>query len=248
MARRKLDEINAGSMADIAFLLLIFFLVTTTMEVDAGISRNLPIKRDIIDQLPPPKIHDRDILVIMANSLDMLFVEGESMELDFLEEKVREFYTANSSGTVNALGEIDINKDMPVYVRITGAICQTNIQSLKDQQATAPETQKSLYDPEIQKWEKKIKTLEVLGVSSYTEISSQALIQLKNQAGTTYGLYIQIQDILKKVVNDLRNEKCRELGWSDYQDLDKDNPDDLEKLEALTVLVPERIIEAKIEQ
>ena len=40
--KRKVQEINAGSMADIAFLLLIFFLVATTMNVDTGIARNLP--------------------------------------------------------------------------------------------------------------------------------------------------------------------------------------------------------------
>jgi biopolymer transport protein ExbD len=241
MARRKVEEINAGSMADIAFLLLIFFLVTTTMEVDAGISRNLPLKRDLDVQLPPPEIHDRDILIIMANSRDMLYVEGEEMLIENLEEKVREFYLANSSGN-------DVNDKMPSYSTITSVICQKNITDLLATQAAAPEEQKTLYDPEIQKWEDKLATLRVLGKSSYVEISGQALIQLKNQAGTTYGLYIEIQDILKKVVNDLRNERCRELGWGEFSELEREESDDLEKIEALQVLVPERIIEAKIEQ
>ena len=51
MGRRSAPEVNAGSMADIAFLLLIFFLVTTTIETDSGINRKLPPMEEIID--PP---------------------------------------------------------------------------------------------------------------------------------------------------------------------------------------------------
>ena len=60
MARRSAPEVNAGSMADIAFLLLIFFLVTTTIETDSGINRKLPPTDEIED---PPIIKERNIIV-----------------------------------------------------------------------------------------------------------------------------------------------------------------------------------------
>ena len=60
--RRGLPEINAGSMADIAFLLLIFFLVTTTMDQDTGISRKLPPMPEE-EQETPPEIHAKNIYV-----------------------------------------------------------------------------------------------------------------------------------------------------------------------------------------
>lgn len=75
MAKRVLKEINAGSMADIAFLLLIFFLVATTMEVDGGIARKLPQKQPE-NQPPPPKLKERNVLQIAINRNDALLVEG----------------------------------------------------------------------------------------------------------------------------------------------------------------------------
>lgn len=78
MARRNVPEINAGSMADIAFLLLIFFLVATTMEVDGGIARKLPQKTPP-EQKDDIKIKERNVLQIAINRNDRLLVEGNQL-------------------------------------------------------------------------------------------------------------------------------------------------------------------------
>ncbi|WP_396175001.1 ExbD/TolR family protein, partial [Flavobacterium sp.] len=70
MAKRKAPEVNAGSMADIAFLLLIFFLVTTTIETDSGINRKLP---QIEEKNPnPPEIKMKNIFTVLVNKNDQL--------------------------------------------------------------------------------------------------------------------------------------------------------------------------------
>ena len=78
MARRSAPEVNAGSMADIAFLLLIFFLVTTTIETDSGINRKLPPMDEIID---PPIIKERNIFTVVVNKNNQILVEEKPMEL-----------------------------------------------------------------------------------------------------------------------------------------------------------------------
>ena len=83
MAKRKAPEVNAGSMADIAFLLLIFFLVTTTIETDSGLNRKLPPMEDVVD---PPIIKERNIFTVVVNKFNDLLVEEEPMELSELRE------------------------------------------------------------------------------------------------------------------------------------------------------------------
>ena len=78
MARRSSPEVNAGSMADIAFLLLIFFLVTTTIETDSGISRKLPPMEDVIDT---PIIKERNIFTVVVNKNNDILVEEKPMQL-----------------------------------------------------------------------------------------------------------------------------------------------------------------------
>jgi biopolymer transport protein ExbD len=94
MARknRPTAEIPNGSMADIAFLLLIFFLVTTTIANDKGIAMLLPPKPD--PNQPPPEVtkNDRNIFKILANSQDKLLVEDEPLTDVFeLREMVKSF-------------------------------------------------------------------------------------------------------------------------------------------------------------
>ena len=96
MARNKdrgTPEVSSGSMADIAFLLLIFFLVTTTIANDKGIAIQLPPKPDPNDPPPEIKFPERNLYNIRANSLDQLLVEGEPYkgEVSDLKDEVKKF-------------------------------------------------------------------------------------------------------------------------------------------------------------
>lgn len=96
MARKskEVPEINAGSMADIAFLLLIFFLVTTTMDQDSGISRKLPPKQEEPDP-NQPEVNARNIFIVLLNQNNQLLVEERPMKMDDLKDATIEFITNN---------------------------------------------------------------------------------------------------------------------------------------------------------
>ncbi|WP_375323479.1 ExbD/TolR family protein [Flagellimonas sp. GZD32] len=97
MPRRKgAPEVNAGSMADIAFLLLIFFLVTTTIETDAGLDRMLP-------PIEPPEtdviIRQKNIFTVNINKNGQLLVEDGLMELKDLRAAATAFLENNADGS-----------------------------------------------------------------------------------------------------------------------------------------------------
>ena len=107
MARRSAPEVNAGSMADIAFLLLIFFLVTTTLEKDNGIARQLPpIDKSEIE---PPKIKEKNLFIVLVNKNDQLLVNDSPMELEDLRENAIEFLD-NGGALSNSLEYCDYCK------------------------------------------------------------------------------------------------------------------------------------------
>lgn len=82
-------EVNAGSMADIAFLLLIFFLVTTTIETDSGLDRMLPPIEPPTEE--PPVIKEKNIFTVNINRNGQLLVEEEITDIEKLREKAMAF-------------------------------------------------------------------------------------------------------------------------------------------------------------
>ena len=101
MAKRSAPEVNAGSMADIAFLLLIFFLVTTTIEKDKGLLRSLPPIDD--SEVEPPIIKQKNLFTVLVNRQNQLLVEDELMELKDLRQATIDFL--DNGGSTNAAGE-----------------------------------------------------------------------------------------------------------------------------------------------
>ncbi|WP_075556122.1 biopolymer transporter ExbD [Parabacteroides timonensis] len=90
--KRKVPAMNATSSADIAFMLLIFFLITTSMDTDKGLARRLPPpvpkdqkKNDEMD------IKKRNILVVLINSNNQILCDNQFIDIKQLKDKVKEF-------------------------------------------------------------------------------------------------------------------------------------------------------------
>lgn len=93
--KRKVQEINAGSMADIAFLLLIFFLVATTMNVDTGLARMLPPLPPENQKTEDIKVKERNLLLVLINGAGQIMAgtqgNQELIDLHMLKDKTKEF-------------------------------------------------------------------------------------------------------------------------------------------------------------
>ncbi len=111
---RKTPEVPAASLADIAFMLLIFFLVTTTMDVDSGLERRLPQWQE---QQPEDdqQIKERNVFVVLVNRNNDLLVEGEITRIDDLREKAKEFM-------LNPNNEDNLPEKEPIEVPFFGQV------------------------------------------------------------------------------------------------------------------------------
>lgn len=174
MAKRKLPEINSGSMADIAFLLLIFFLVATTIETDKGILRKLP---PLPQEDQPPieiKANMRNVLFVWVNQNDQLLVKGEEAKIEDLREITKAF--------------IDNNGRNPKY-------------------SVSPQ---------------------------------EAIVSLKNDVGTSYYMYIKVQNEVAAAYRELRDVLSVKLYGKKFMDLEEEK-----QVKKIKAEYPMRVSEAE---
>ncbi len=90
--KRESGDIDGSSLADIAFLLLIFFLVVTTIDVDTGIGLVLP---PIPDDIEPPPVRERNLMNILVNERGMVLINEQPAAIATVRERVKEFIDNN---------------------------------------------------------------------------------------------------------------------------------------------------------
>ena len=185
MSSKSVPEINASSQADIAFLLLIFFLVAASMDTDSGIFRRLPPMppEDVV--VNPPKYAKRNILQVLVNKNDMLAVNGEIMDISMLKDKALEFILNPQNKPDLPAKDI---KEVPFFGRV-----------------------------------------EV----------SKGIVSLQSDRGTSYKMYIAVQDELAAAFNEARDIKSMEQWGKKYDELDPEQQDAVRKV------VPTAISEAE---
>lgn len=172
-------------MADIAFLLLIFFLVTTTMNVDTGLARMLPPMPDPSVIQEQVDIKQRNIFTVLVNKSDRLLVEGQPMDISMLRDKAKEFIlNSNDDPNLPEKNEVVVDFFGTVYV-------------------------------------------------------SKGVISLQNDRGTSYNMYMKVQNELVAAYNDLREDLARNKFGKSFKDLTEEQKDAVQKV------IPQRISEAE---
>ena len=130
--KREVPELNSSSTADIAFLLLVFFLMTTSMAVNKGLARRLPPPVPAEQKTEDLKVKERNVFVVLINSEDQLLVRGEYTELADLREKAKEFIK-------NAGDDPNMPEKEPVEVEYFGTVLVTknHVISLQNDRGTS---------------------------------------------------------------------------------------------------------------
>lgn len=173
--KRKTPGINGSSMADISFMLLIFFLITTSMETDKGLKRTLPPLAPKQQDNKPIEIRKRNIMRLLVNQDDVIVISKEINGVDQVNEV-----------------PLEQLKDMAVEFIMN------------------PEDRPDLPEKEMR---------EISGLGQQNVTTSTYAISLKNQIGTSYQRYIDVQNELIRAYKEVWDRYAQQMFHKKYDEL-----------------------------
>ena len=91
MGKRSVPELNSSSTADISFILLIFFLTTTSMDTDKGLARRLPPPPEDNREQEDTKVKERNVLQVRINAMDELMIGSDMADVSEIRARAKEF-------------------------------------------------------------------------------------------------------------------------------------------------------------
>jgi len=227
MGRRKAPEINAGSMADIAFLLLVFFLVTSEMTKEEGILQILPEKTEINSITEPVKERNA-IRIFMNENNDILFENQVGLKMREIPRLLKE-QISNTSNDLN----------MPENRAVTREELQDIIDKNKERLAKAGEVKIRTLTKQLKKSKLRMKAFEIFG-SDFKK--SNHVISITPDKGVKYKSYIELKDMIAISYRELRSDLAkRKLGrtWKDLT---------FEEKEMLKMVYNENVSESPIKK
>ena len=204
MARKGIPEISAGSMADIAFLLLIFFLVTTTMEKESGMMRMLPEW----EQKDPEEVNERNVISILVNDQNKVLFKGELVGISEIKEKLAEVVLNESN-----------NPEWPENISIDRTDLETLLEQKKLLLEASPDSKNAKKAVENAK-------LRLLAFDTFgsTFKKSKHVVSIQSTRGAEYETYIEVSDQILlgyRVMKDKAAKRRWNKGWNDLNKEEK---------------------------
>lgn len=180
---KKCPGINGGSMSDISFLLLTFFLLTSSINTDMGIARRLPPL--LPPNAPKPEVHQRNVFNVLVSFKDELRVQGQNVDISMLRDMAKDFME-------NAVNNPSMSEHTTKEIALLGPVSV-----------------------------------------------SKGVVSLKNDRGTSYEMYIKVQNELTAAFNEMRDEMAKEHFGVKFADLKNSQK------EAIQEAIPVNISEAE---
>lgn len=213
-----------------------YIMVSAMVDTEQGILRQLP---PVVEE--PPVIERRQMFTVLVNADNQILAENELIKVGELGEKCKNWLVCN--GVFEVLGESENCADRN-WIEL-GEV-EIVIGDLEKQLEIADDESLRYIEPELKKQNRLKYAIEYFG--PFNQLAPYVIISMQNDVGTSYEMYIQVQNQLNGAINELRDELCLEhfgMSYEDLYTLAEEDEEARKKLYAIRMVHPQRISEAE---